>query len=64
MSGQLRGGRGGDGHDDLRVRLGPWPRDDVDFRETKLWPGGGDAGIGQRGEQQVQGLGKAVLLVV
>jgi hypothetical protein len=64
LSGQFRGGRGGDGHYDLRARLGSWARHDVDFRETKLWPGGGDAGIDQRGEQQVQGLGKAMLMAV
>lgn len=46
------------------VRVRSWPRDDVGFEETKLWPCGSDAGTGQRGEQQVQEPPQAVVMAV
>ncbi len=62
--GELHRGEGGGRQDDVGTRLGARSGHDVDIRETELRPVAAQAGSGQRGEQQVERLGEAVLVAV
>lgn len=62
--GEFHGGDRGGGHNDMGMWLGQRSGHDADLGKVKVCSAGGEAGLGQSGQEKVQRLGEAVLVAV